>query len=161
MPGDGLVMCPAMSATHAITVDAPADRVWPWLTQRGQEMKVGDVVRPGPQPYPVWVVWSLEPRRSLLLRTADPHTGRAVEEADVARGGWAGTWSFVLRPLNPWSTRLVVRLRIDWRRTPANALRGWGLTEPAHFVTERRVLKTIKALAERDRDCRRNGVVQR
>jgi hypothetical protein len=36
-------------------------------------------------------VWSLGPRRSLLLRTADPHTGRAVEEADVARGGWAGT----------------------------------------------------------------------
>ena len=85
---------------------------------------MGDLVRLGPQPYPVWVVWSLEPRRSLLLRTADPHTGRAVEEADVARGGWEGTWSFVLRSLNAWSTRLVVRLRIDWRRTP-NALRGW------------------------------------
>ena len=97
-----------------------------------------------------------EPQRSLLLRAADPHTGRVVE-----RGGWAGTWSFVLRPLDAWSTRLVVRLRIDWRRTPANAIRGWGLTEPTHFAMERRMLKTIKARAERDGDCRRNGVVQR
>ena len=124
MPGDGLVLCPAMSATRAIPVDVPADRVWPWLAQLGQDVKVGDLVRLGPQPYPVWVVCSREPRRSLLLRTADPHTGRAVEEADVARGGCAGTWSFVLRPQNAWSTRLVVRLRIDWRRTRANALRG-------------------------------------
>jgi hypothetical protein len=37
MPGDELVLCPAMSATHAITVDVPADgcgRGWPSSARR-------------------------------------------------------------------------------------------------------------------------------
>ena len=35
MPGDGLVARPDMATTHAITIDAPAHDVWPWLVQMG------------------------------------------------------------------------------------------------------------------------------
>ena len=36
MPGDELVAHPVLGYTRAITINAPADRVWPWLVQMGQ-----------------------------------------------------------------------------------------------------------------------------
>ena len=36
LPGDELVAAPVTSATHAITIRAPAGDVWPWLVQLGQ-----------------------------------------------------------------------------------------------------------------------------
>ncbi len=35
-PGDDLLPRPQISATHAVTIQAPPDRVWPWLVQIGQ-----------------------------------------------------------------------------------------------------------------------------
>jgi hypothetical protein len=35
-PGDDLLPGPLVSATHAITIQAPPDKVWPWLVQIGQ-----------------------------------------------------------------------------------------------------------------------------
>ena len=35
MPGDDLIRCPQTVATHAVTIEAPADRVWSWLVQVG------------------------------------------------------------------------------------------------------------------------------
>lgn len=35
MPGDDLVRCPQTVATHAVTIEADPDRVWPWLAQVG------------------------------------------------------------------------------------------------------------------------------
>ena len=36
LPGDDLVPQPKLSATHAITIQAPISKVWPWLVQLGQ-----------------------------------------------------------------------------------------------------------------------------
>ncbi len=36
LPGDELVARPLLQTTHAVTVDAPPERVWPWLVQIGQ-----------------------------------------------------------------------------------------------------------------------------
>jgi hypothetical protein len=36
LPGDELVSHPLAQATHAITINAPIDQVWPWLVQVGQ-----------------------------------------------------------------------------------------------------------------------------
>ena len=35
MPGDGLVPKPMFTVTHAITIGAPPECVWPWLLQMG------------------------------------------------------------------------------------------------------------------------------
>ena len=35
MPGDDLVRCPQTVATHAVTLPAPPEQVWPWLAQVG------------------------------------------------------------------------------------------------------------------------------
>ena len=35
LPGDGLEPRPVFQSTRAITIDAPPDRVWPWIVQMG------------------------------------------------------------------------------------------------------------------------------
>ncbi|MCK5498177.1 MAG: hypothetical protein KAI77_03200, partial [Gammaproteobacteria bacterium] len=35
MVGDGLVTNPTFNATRAVTVNAPAERIWPWIVQIG------------------------------------------------------------------------------------------------------------------------------
>jgi hypothetical protein len=37
LPGDELVPDPAYSTTRAVTVEAPAEAVWPWVAQVGQD----------------------------------------------------------------------------------------------------------------------------
>jgi hypothetical protein len=37
LPGDELVEHPNVEATHAITINAPVEEVWPWLVQLGQD----------------------------------------------------------------------------------------------------------------------------
>ena len=36
LPGDDLVPAPMVQTTHAVTISAPPQRVWPWLVQTGQ-----------------------------------------------------------------------------------------------------------------------------
>ena len=36
MPGDDVVGVPRYRTTHAVTIQAPVQRVWPWLVQMGQ-----------------------------------------------------------------------------------------------------------------------------
>ncbi len=36
LPGDEFVAQPKVNATHAITINAPVEKVWPWLVQIGQ-----------------------------------------------------------------------------------------------------------------------------
>ena len=36
LPGDELIPQPRLNATHAITIFAPAESIWPWLVQIGQ-----------------------------------------------------------------------------------------------------------------------------
>jgi hypothetical protein len=87
-----------------------------------------------------------------VLRTADPHSGRAVQPADLASGAWLGAWAFVLDQRDDQTTRLLVRLQNQWRRPSlVNFLVGLVVTEPAHFVMERKMLKTIKQLVKRPR----------
>jgi hypothetical protein len=35
LPGDDIIATPEVATNHAITIDAPPESVWPWLTQMG------------------------------------------------------------------------------------------------------------------------------
>jgi len=171
LPGDDLVPNPKWQATHAVTIYAPADKVWPWLAQMGQgrggfysydwlenlagmdihnarqilpeyqALQPGDVI-------PFWKgagvsVQSVEPGRSLVLG------GSLVQGGDQA-GNMGGSWTFILQPLDATATRLVVRSRVagfepEWLSALLYAL----LLEPAHFIMERKMLLTIKELSEK------------
>jgi hypothetical protein len=101
-----------------------ADRIVPEL----QDLRVGDQILmvPGLGPR----VREIAPNRHLVVGD--------VEE---------GTWCLTLRPA-PGGVRLVSRWRVRWRLTPATVF--WILlSDPGAFVMERRMLKGIKARAER------------
>jgi hypothetical protein len=154
MPGDEVVPA-AASTTRAITIAAAPEEVWPWLVQLGygragwysydwidndgrasadrvvpelQDLRVGDQILMGPGMGPA--VRALEPNRYL-----------------VAGDREGGSWCLALRPV-AGGTRLVSRWRVRWPLTPATIF--WVLlSDPGAFVMERRMLKGIKARAER------------
>jgi len=168
MPGDEIAPSPNMASTRAISVEAPPEAVWQWLVQIGQgrgglfsydwlenligsdihtlheirpelqHLAPGDEVRMGPEGYPFFRVVSVQPRQALVLQAADPKTGEPAP----------ASWAFVLRPQDG-GTRLVSRQRNQFEPTPASFLLWRVLTEPASFVMEQKMLRTLKALAER------------
>ena len=61
------------------------------------------------------------------------------------------TWAWKLVPLEGSRTRLVTRLkaRYEWRRSPGNALLSLILLEFGDFPMMRKLLRGVKARAER------------
>jgi hypothetical protein len=162
LPGDEMVEHPNVEATHAITINAPVEEVWPWLVQIGQDkggfysyswlenlagcrlhnadrilpefqqLKAGDTVRLHPQAPPLPVL-ICEPPRTLVL-------GNNMD--------YPGTWGFYLKVVDEGTTRLVIRGRGDWKPGLMSRLGGYVLFEPAHFIMERKMLLGIKSRAE-------------
>ena len=58
-------------------------------------------------------------------------------------------WSFTLQPSQDGQTRLIVRLRTGPPPTLGARLLGRLFWEPAHFVMEQKMLRTIRDLAEK------------
>lgn len=173
LPGDDIVPGATYQTTRAITIDAGIDRVWPWLAQLGQDrggfysfdllenlvgcaMPTVDVLRPDRQ------AWQLGDR--LWMYPADKAggigfatlrryvPGRALAFATHVPGSTAsvedGSWSFVLVPLDDYTTRLVIRGRHLVYRSVAGAAFDEFVFSPLHFVMERRTMIGLKQLAE-------------
>lgn len=165
LPGDELVPEPRLESTRAIDIAAPPEQVWPWLAQLGhgkaglysyellenllgcdihnadavvpawQELAPGDAVRLGPEGYPCFRVREVQaPSRLVLL---------AGEEG----GAMKNSWVFLLRP-QLGGTRFLVRSRYDFPRTAGQRFLWRALTEPMHFVMERRMLLGVRERAE-------------
>jgi hypothetical protein len=176
LPGDELVPQPALGYTRAITIEAQAADIWPWLVQIGQargglysyealenlvgcdihnvdrivpelqDLQAGDLIRMGPQGYPCFRVWALEPGRALVLLAADPKTEQAVDLAPKAKGYSAATWQFYLDERDNGTTRLIVRQRLAHSHDMALM---WRLVEPIDFVMGRKMVRTVKGLVQR------------
>ena len=166
LPGDHLIPN-ASTITHAITIDAPVDCVWPWLAELGhnkgeaykfswlenvlsndeaslaehpswQDLKVGDAVQIHTN-YPPAPVVDIKKFAHLVLGLA-LGDDRAV------------TWSFVLHEFKDKdsgvaSTRFIVRFREPAKGGIAKAI-GIVATEPIQFVIERKLMLTIKKMSE-------------
>lgn len=170
LPGDEVKPDAGIQVTHAVTVNAPASGIWKWLVQIGQgrggffsydwlenafgleihnlyeikpelqDLKVGDFVRSAHKGWlggkfdekAGWFVVGLEPNRALVLRDE-------IEQ---------GSWAFVLNPVGENQTRLIARARGDKPQNPVMKLFHFGIFEPAHFIMERKMLLTLKRLAE-------------
>jgi hypothetical protein len=160
MPGDELIRDPSYLSTRAITIDAPAEDVWPWLVQVGcrragfysddlidnlgqpsarsilpslQRLELGQYVpmSPSPSPDTAFTVTSYRTPNQLLWSKSD------------------STWTWQLSATDSGGTRLVTRIRAayDWRR-PTQALAGLVLMEFGDFAMMRRMLRGIKERAE-------------
>jgi hypothetical protein len=178
LPGDEIIPRAVYQQTRAITIDAPVDRVWPWLAQLGQdrggfysydvlenlvgcEMPVHDDLRPDKQSWKLGdKLWMYPPEKAggagfATLRTFLP--GRALGFASRAIGTPLdavedGSWSFIVLPIGDDSTRLLIRGR-SLRPTspgppPVGRLLDLMFFEPIHYVMERRMMIGIRQLAE-------------
>lgn len=157
LPGDSLAPAGVDVATCAVTIHAPSAEVWAWLVQLGQgrggfysyewlenlfaadmhnagtiipelqSLRVGDRVyyqKDGP----FGVVTMLDPGRTLVIGSG---------------------WTFVLVPVDPATTRLIVRYPYDPITSTPYALYYHAIFEPAHFVMEVGMMLGIKQRAER------------
>jgi hypothetical protein len=177
LPGDDLIERPLVTTTHAITIDATPDRVWPWLVQMGWHQGgwytarwVDRMLFPANWPSADRIIPELQSRR-VGDRIPDGPPDSATEFVIVAMqrnrhlvlrsrthlppswreryGAWIDwTWAFVLEPVAGGRTRLVLRSRC--RLGPRwIAACYWGAMVPADFVMARQQLKGVKSRAER------------
>ena len=158
LPGDELLEDADGASTRAITIDAPANAVWPWLAQMGPSPRGGvytydwienllglnihsvDHVIPELQHPQVGEEIAFGGNR-MRFELVDPERVLAFRSAD---GNWV--WSFVLGERGT-RTRLISRNR--FRLPTLGARLGMLPMEPASLVMERKMLLGIKERAER------------
>jgi hypothetical protein len=147
--------------THAIDIEAPPAKIWPWLLQMGgqragwyswdhldnggkpsatrimteqQHLAVGDVIPARPTGSGGFEVLEVVPGRHLILGSTTPL--------------FDGTWTFSLEPIGEDATHFVTRYRADYEAGPRMAFVRPVIT-PIHAFMERKQLRTIKERAER------------
>ena len=160
LEGDDIIPEPRAQFTHAVTIDAPPNEVWPWLVQMGgqragwyswdildnggvhsaeqiiprlQHLEVGEVIPAKPVGSDGFTVLRMKPERALVL-------GGAAPDFD-------GTWAFVLEPVGDYRTRLVTRYRAKFEPS-ARMLIKVPMMAAVHGFMERKQLRTIKHHAE-------------
>ena len=177
LPADEVMPVYVGGATHAITIHAPPQKVWPWLMQIGQDRSgfysytifenlfgadMPRVERLAPEWKPRVsgeTVWFATPRRfagqgRMIAAVVEPERSSAMVTPNdwqtLQNGGSAreGLWSFTLEPMDGGQTRLSARLRGATPPSLIARLVGRLFWEPAHFVMEQRMLRTIRDLAE-------------
>ncbi len=158
LPGDELLEDADGVSTRAITIHAPAERVWPWIAQLGPSPRGGaytydwienllgldmhsvDRILPEFQHPEVGDTIGFGANKMRLERV-EPERVLAWRSAD---GNWV--WTFVLEERDG-KTRLISRNRF---RLPTLAARvGMIPMEPGSLVMERKMLLGIKQRAER------------
>ena len=177
LPGDDLCARPQMVTTHATTIDAPPERVWPWLVQmgwgRGQWYTARWVDRllfpaNGPSAETLVPEWQRlavgdrvldgppEARCAFVVADLVPPRRLVLHSREHLPPGWADrfgaavdwSWAFVLDPADGGRTRFLFRSRVR--------LRPWWVTAfyravvvPADFVMSRQMLRGVRRRAER------------
>jgi hypothetical protein len=176
-PGDERVTEPRWGWTHGIEIDAPVERVWPWIVQIGQDkagfysyqwlenlagcdlqnadsirdewqtLRVGDGLRLFPGAPPLPVV-ALEPGRFFLVSAElDPMTG-GPRTAENPERYIKVSWLFLLQPIGAAKTRFISRYRVTYGDDVWTRLAyGPWLVESLGFVMDRRMLIGIKERA--------------
>lgn len=171
MPLDDRIPEPIFNSTMAVTVEAPAEKIWPWIVQIGEPPRAGyysytfvermigldvvnrDKILPDYQELNegdhvdragTMCVLAVEPGRYVVL---GPPPGTPNVQA---------AWSIALYPIDERSTRLITRVRSRWSyrkmfaETPVFTWPFWLFLEPGIFIMCRKMLLEIKRLAERE-----------
>jgi hypothetical protein len=161
LPGDDLVPQPAKVINHAVTVRAVPEKIYPWLLQVGadkagmysytwlerlvgckmakdevirsewQNLNEGDLMKmcAGDFAPPPYIVARVLPNQAVIYGHQE-------------NGKWVESWQFVLLPQADGTTRLLTR-------TSTNMVGGaWEIFNRVAFIMERKMLLTIKHLAE-------------
>ncbi len=162
MPADDLIPQPDIAFTRGVTIDAPAQAMWPWLVQMGyrragwysydrfdndgirvrriipefQTLTVGDVMLTGSDGG--FRVEAIEPGHMLALKIDRASVGHDLEMSCV----------ITLDPIDDRRTRLLLRCRCKFNGV-FEKLWGRLLFDAGDFVMMRKMLLGIKERAER------------
>jgi hypothetical protein len=176
LPGDELIAATGQ-VTHAITINAPPEKVWPWLMQIGRDRggfysytvlenlvgcempKVESVIPEWRPRIPGETVWFGTPKRFkgqayMVAAIVDPQKSFVMvgpadwKKIQAGRRGEGGSWGFVVEPVDATHSRLLARLRGGTPPSLWARVVGSTFWDPAHFLMERKMLRTIKRLAE-------------
>jgi hypothetical protein len=128
-PGDTLVPEPMLQMNHSVTIQAPPERVWPWIVQIGYErggfysydrlermaglkgLQSATEINPAWQnlqvgdsvkigPESPMTVAILEKNRALVLRMLmSPTTARVLDRSSYSEPWMDWTWAFLLTPV--------------------------------------------------------------
>ena len=167
LPGDQLVPQPGLTTTRAVTINARAADVWPWIAQLGQgrggfysydalENLMGCDIHSADQIVPAWqgvavgAQVRLAPDVAMTVAVAEP--GHAL----VLRGGipmgsvaapFDCTWAFVLGEEPKGTTRLVSREHYGY-------LRWWAgfVVVPTSVISCVMSRKMLRGIAQRAED---------
>jgi hypothetical protein len=179
-PGDELSPHATAVTTRAISIAAPADAVWAWLIQIGQDRsgfysytwlenlfrcampRVERIVPEWQQRTVGDIVWLARRERyhgEARQKVVRIDRGRVLSLASPADWGRlvrhetsvGGTWTFILVPVTAHTTRLIVRSRGPEAPTILGRLFFLMVFEPAHFIMERKMILRMKRLAEANR----------
>jgi hypothetical protein len=135
-PGDELVALPSFVWTNAITIKAPAAKIWPWLVQLGQgrgglysydwlENLIGCDVHSADRILPAFQTPLQLGDRVIRMARYAPCAPVAVFEpqralvlghikdtyADLTAGHARSSWAFIFQPVDQDTTRLLIRCR--------------------------------------------------
>jgi hypothetical protein len=154
LPGDDRLPATAASTTRAIEIDAQPSDVFPWLRQIG-------LGRGGWYSYD-WIdndgrasidridpsLWLEVGDRVEMLPGMGPTVREIVSNHHLLSAGERDSWCLLVEPTADGRTRLVSRWRQVWPSTLATHL--WiAIVDPGAFIMERKMLRTIRGLAER------------
>jgi hypothetical protein len=166
--GDSLNPAAGYVVDNAIRIDAPADSVWPWLAQIGQdrggfysydwlERAVGVRIRNADS---IVLAWQDRKVGDFVRATQPTYLGGAfaddlgwrITAIDPGRAIVLDKWgAFIVRPIDDRTSQLYIRQRNPG--TPSfvgNLFAPVGLLvlEPAHFIMQRGMLRGVKRRAE-------------
>lgn len=176
-PGDEHVPHPSWSWTHGIEIDAPADAVWPWVAQIGQDKagfysyqwlenlvgcdvqnaarvhpewgqpRLGDPLRLHPQAPPI-PVSGVEPGRWFYAATDGKEPPPPADDERVSV-----SWLFFVEPLEGGRSRFISRFRSHYagKRLATRLAYGPYVTESIGFAMDRRMLLGVKERVEAER----------
>jgi len=161
MPGDEILPEAALQATRVITINAPPERIWPWLVQMGPRPRAGaytydwierllgidientDRILPEFQHLEAAEFLGInEKGNGLLVRDVQPERFLVLQWIPAK-----STWTFGLYPEDRDRTRLVSRNRLSGSG-PLFWLGMIAFMEIGSLIMERKMLLGIKRRAE-------------
>ncbi len=175
LPGDELTSGSG-HVTHAITINAAPEQVWPWLMQIGQDRSgfysytflenlIGCEMPEVHRIVPEWqtrkvgeTVWFGTPKHfdgkarmmAVIVEANRVFVLGSPANWEDRNAGILGTWGFFLQEVDGGKSRLIIRAKGTDTPSFSARLANFLFWEPAHFIMERKMMNTLKELAERN-----------
>ncbi len=180
LPGDHIIKNPQSDFTHAITINAPAEYVWPWVAQLGkdrggfysyealenlmglgiynadtileeyQHPKKGDIIPFGPDNGYPLAICN-EGEAMVIENCEDMDTHKIYDPGNGHPRNYLHlSWLWYIESLDTYRSRFISRNRLNFSPTFKNRIIFNALAEPVVFAMDRKMCLGIKRRAERN-----------